>query len=114
MLRTQLKTISVSPLEEFRFGPANQEARSRGDNERRACPRGTNQLRAGELPVPTGGYNSHRPTRLGENMRACCRAVCTPKHIWSLALVVCRSAVFKLIVRFLYLISLDIIHRPIF
>ena len=49
MLRTQLKTISVSPLEEFRFNPANQEARSRGDNERRACPRGTNHLRSGEL-----------------------------------------------------------------
>jgi len=58
MLRTQLKTISVSPLEEFRFNPANQEARSRGDNERRACPRGTNQLRARELAVTSGGHCS--------------------------------------------------------
>jgi hypothetical protein len=71
MLRTQLKTISVSPLEEFRFGPANQEARSRGDNERRACPRGANQLQAGELTVTTGGYYSSHPSRLSGNMRAC-------------------------------------------
>jgi hypothetical protein len=70
MLRTQFKTISVSPLEEFRFKPANQEARSRGDNERRACPRGTNQLRAGELTVTTDRYYSSHPWRLGRNMRA--------------------------------------------
>lgn len=71
MLRTQLKTISVSPLEEFRFNSANQEARSRGDNERRACPRGTNHLRSGELTVTTDGYCSKHPRRLGRIMRVC-------------------------------------------
>lgn len=82
MLRTQFKTISVSPLEEFRLNPANQEARSRGDNERRACPRGTNQLRAGELKVTTDRYYSSHAWRLGRNMRAL-----QPKQIWSQYLV---------------------------